>query len=149
MVMDRFLLIEFVSDIPHKISIIWTQSRISADTLLTKFRRCSCTKWALEFKGANLAAHLMVTKVAGLVVGCAGDILNAFLTKVDVCVASIQNGPQKFTSFNQFSPQHCFVTCEKIIDSHGAGTVICLFTTGRGIGTETCEMDNVFPPDDL
>ena len=22
-------------------------------------------------------------------------------------------------------------------------------TTGRGIGTETCEMDNVFPPDDL
>ena len=91
----------------------------------------------------------MVTKVAGLVVGYAGDILNAFLTKVDVCVASIQNGPEKFTSFNQFSPQHCFVTCEKIIDSHGAATVICLFTTGRGIGTETCEMDNVFPPDDL
>ena len=31
------------------------------------------------------------------------------------------------------------------IDSHGAGTVVCPFTTGRGI----CEMDNVFPPDDL
>ena len=23
------------------------------------------------------------------------------------------------------------------------------FTTGRGIGTETCKMDNVFPPDNL
>ena len=29
------------------------------------------------------------------------------------------------------------------------GTVVCPFTTGRGIGTETCEMDNVIPPDDL
>ena len=28
-------------------------------------------------------------------------------------------------------------------------TVVCPFTTGRGIGTETCEMDNVIPPDDL
>ena len=37
----------------------------------------------------------------------------------------------------------------ELIDSHGAGTVVCPFTTGRGIGTETCEMDNVFPPDDL
>ena len=27
--------------------------------------------------------------------------------------------------------------------------VVCPFITGRGIGTETCEMDNVFPPDDL
>ena len=35
----------------------------------------------------------------------------------------------------------------ELIDSHGAGTVVCPFTTGRGIGTETCEMDNVFPPD--
>ena len=31
----------------------------------------------------------------------------------------------------------------ELIDSHGAGTVVCPFTTGRGIGTETCEMDNV------
>ena len=30
-----------------------------------------------------------------------------------------------------------------------AGTVVCPFTTGRGIGTKTCEMDYVFPPDDL
>ena len=37
----------------------------------------------------------------------------------------------------------------ELIDSHGAGTVVCPFTTGRGIGTETCEMDSVFPPDDL
>ena len=37
----------------------------------------------------------------------------------------------------------------ELIDSHGAGTVVCPFTTGRGIGTETCEMDNVIPPDDL
>ena len=34
-------------------------------------------------------------------------------------------------------------------DSHGAGTVVCPLTTGRGIGTEIYEMDNVFPPDDL
>ena len=34
------------------------------------------------------------------------------------------------------------------ISSH-TSTVVCPFTTGRGIGTETCEMDNVFPPDDL
>ena len=33
--------------------------------------------------------------------------------------------------------------------SHGACTVVCPFTTGRGVGTETCGMDNVFPPDDL
>ena len=33
--------------------------------------------------------------------------------------------------------------------AHGAGTVVCPFTTGRAIGTETCEMDNMFPPDDL
>ena len=32
---------------------------------------------------------------------------------------------------------------------HGAGTVVCPFISGRGIGTETCEMDDVFPPDDL
>ena len=38
--------------------------------------------------------------------------------------------------------------CE-LIDSHGAGTVVCPFTTGRWVGTETCGMDNVFPPDDL
>ena len=37
----------------------------------------------------------------------------------------------------------------ELIDSHGAGIVVCPFITGRGIGTETCEMDNVFPPDDL
>ena len=37
----------------------------------------------------------------------------------------------------------------ELIDSYGAGTVVCPFITGRGIGTETCEMDNVFPPDDL
>ena len=37
----------------------------------------------------------------------------------------------------------------ELIDSHGASTVVCLFTTGRGIGIDTCEMDNVFPPDDL
>ena len=39
----------------------------------------------------------------------------------------------------------------ELIDSHGAGTVVFfvfLFTAGRGKGTETCEMDNVFPPDD-
>ena len=32
----------------------------------------------------------------------------------------------------------------ELIDSHGAGTVVCPFITGRGIGTETCQMDNVF-----
>ena len=37
----------------------------------------------------------------------------------------------------------------ELIDSHGAGIVVCPFTTVRGIGTETCEMDNVFPPGDL
>ena len=37
----------------------------------------------------------------------------------------------------------------ELIDSYGAGTVVCPFTTGRGIGTETCEMDNVFPLDGL
>ena len=37
----------------------------------------------------------------------------------------------------------------ELIDSHGAGTAVCRFTTGRGVGTETCEMDNVFPPDDF
>ena len=37
----------------------------------------------------------------------------------------------------------------ELIDSHGAGTVVCPFTTGRGIGTETCGMDDVFPSDDL
>ena len=36
-----------------------------------------------------------------------------------------------------------------LIDTHGAGTVVCPFTTGREIGTETCGMDKVFPPDDL
>ena len=35
----------------------------------------------------------------------------------------------------------------ELIDSHGGDTVVCPFTTG--IGTGTCEMDNVFPPDDL
>ena len=33
--------------------------------------------------------------------------------------------------------------------SYHTGTVRCPFTTGRGIGTETFEMDNVFAPDDL
>ena len=37
----------------------------------------------------------------------------------------------------------------EVIDSHGAGTAVCPFTTGRGVGIETCGMDNVFPPDDL
>ena len=37
----------------------------------------------------------------------------------------------------------------ELIDSNVADTVVCPFTTGRGVGTETCEMDNVFPPDDL
>ena len=37
----------------------------------------------------------------------------------------------------------------ELIDSHGAGTVVFPFTTGREIGTETCGMGNVFPPDDL
>ena len=37
----------------------------------------------------------------------------------------------------------------ELIDPHGAGTVVCPFTTATGIGTGTCEMDNVFPPDDL
>ena len=37
----------------------------------------------------------------------------------------------------------------ELIDSHGACTVVCPFTTGRWIGTDTCEIDNVFPPDDL
>ena len=36
----------------------------------------------------------------------------------------------------------------ELIDSHGAGTVVCPFTTGVGVGTEICEMDSVFPPDD-
>ena len=37
----------------------------------------------------------------------------------------------------------------ELVDSHGAGTVVCSFTTSRAVGTETCGMDNVFPPDDL
>ena len=37
----------------------------------------------------------------------------------------------------------------ELINSHGAGTVVGPITTGRGIGTGICEMDNVFPPDDL
>ena len=37
----------------------------------------------------------------------------------------------------------------ELIDSHGADTVVCPFTTGRRIGNETCAMDNVFRPDDL
>ena len=37
----------------------------------------------------------------------------------------------------------------EMIDSHGAGTVVCPFTTCKGVGTETCGMDNVFPHDDL
>ena len=37
----------------------------------------------------------------------------------------------------------------ELIDSHGADTVVCPFATGRGAGTETCGMDNVFPPDDF
>ena len=36
----------------------------------------------------------------------------------------------------------------ELID-YGDGTVVCPFTTGTGVGTETCGMDNVFPPDDL
>ena len=36
----------------------------------------------------------------------------------------------------------------ELIDSHGASTVVCPFTTGRGVGIETCRMDNAFPPDD-
>ena len=36
-----------------------------------------------------------------------------------------------------------------LVDSHGAGTVIYPFTTGREVGTETCGMDNVFPTDGL
>ena len=43
---------------------------------------------------------------------------------------------------------HCRVSTAwpwgwELIDSHGAGTVVCPFTTGRGISTETCEMDNM------
>ena len=37
----------------------------------------------------------------------------------------------------------------ELMDSHGAGTVVCPFTTGRRVDTETYGMDNVFPPDDL
>ena len=33
----------------------------------------------------------------------------------------------------------------ELIDSHGADTVVCPLTTGSGVGTETCGMDNVFP----
>ena len=36
----------------------------------------------------------------------------------------------------------------ELVDSHGAGTVVCSCTS-RAVGTETCGMDNVFPPDDL
>ena len=32
----------------------------------------------------------------------------------------------------------------ELIDSHGAGAVSCPFTTGRGVGTKTCGMDNGF-----
>ena len=37
----------------------------------------------------------------------------------------------------------------ELIDSHGVGIVVSRLITGRGLGTETCRMDNVFPPDDL
>ena len=37
----------------------------------------------------------------------------------------------------------------ELIDSHGAGTGVCPFTSGREIGTKTCKMDNVFPLDGL
>ena len=33
--------------------------------------------------------------------------------------------------------------------ARGAGTAVCPFTTAGGVGTETCGMHNVFPPDDL
>ena len=36
------------------------------------------------------------------------------------------------------------------IDSHDAGTILRVsIITDLRISTETCEMDNVFPPDDL
>ena len=37
----------------------------------------------------------------------------------------------------------------ELIASLGAGTFVCLLITGREIDTETCEVDNVFPPDDI
>ena len=37
----------------------------------------------------------------------------------------------------------------ELIDSHGAGTLVYPVNTGRGIGTDTCEANNVIPPDDL
>ena len=36
----------------------------------------------------------------------------------------------------------------ELIDSHDTGTFVYLLNTGRGIGIETCGLDNVFPPDD-
>ena len=62
---------------------------------------------------------------------------------------------RQYVSKNVCRCWHCRVSTARdrggweVIDSHGAGTVVCPFTTCRGIGTETCQMDNVFPPDDL
>ena len=33
--------------------------------------------------------------------------------------------------------------------SHGAGTLSSVLEAGRGVSTETCGLDDVFPPDDL
>ena len=37
----------------------------------------------------------------------------------------------------------------ELIVSHGVGTVVCPITTVIRMGTKTCEMEDVFPPDDL
>ena len=41
------------------------------------------------------------------------------------------------------------IISSELIDFHGADTVVCPFTTGKGVGTGTYGMDNVFPPDNL
>ena len=42
-----------------------------------------------------------------------------------------------------------FLTRPWRVEADGAGTCVCALNTGRGIGTETSEADNVFPSDDL
>ena len=36
----------------------------------------------------------------------------------------------------------------ELINSHGAAHMCVLLNTGGEMGTETCEADDVFPPDD-
>ena len=62
-----------------------------------------------------------------------------------ICLYYHQN-TSDYKTFDYYNPDR---GGWELIDSHGACTVVCPSTPGRIIGTETSEMGNVFPPDDL